>query len=773
MLALLPATPGRAATTHLLLEVIVNGNASGLVVEFDRDEDGRLSAAAADLRALRVAVPDEEAASIALDRLSGVSYRYDDARQQLQLSIAPDALSVQRLSGAPPSDGPAVVDAVPGTGAVVNYGVDVALGSAGSPMAFRQGILDIDMLAYHHRTSLHQTGIAIYDGNAARAVRFETTVARLIGRDRLVARMGDAISGGLAWTRPIRFAGLQLQRDFSLRPDLVTLPLPRIGGSAAVPSSLDVYVNGVRNYSNGTVQGRFQIEDLPMVTGGGTARIVLRDVTGREVETTTRFFTSSRMLRAGLSEYSVETGFARRGFGTASFDYATEPFLAASGRIGLTQGLTAEGHLELSRDVVLFGGGFTARTGNIGVLSAALAASRSAHDRGLLASIGYDMAIGPVRLAIESRRTVGDYTDLAADGGTGIDATVRAQLQPPRALDRATLGLQLGRGGGNLSLNYAREVRASTDRFQTASLFYARTIGRLSLNTSGFRDFAHSGNYGLFASVSLALGDRRTASATISSDASGATIASEIAQSLDTRTDSVGGRVIAFRGRQTGVSAAIDYQGANATLHGFFGQRGSQRQANLRAESAIIVDHGVYAARGGQAGYAIVETGTPGAAISVSNRPLGKAGRRGRMLVAQIRPYERNLVSVDPASLPLDAAIPQPAQWFRPVGPGVVRVKFQVDMNASSALLHLIDETGANLPMGTPVSVNGGAPVILGFDGLVLAENLVVSNQVAIDVGSHSCDVRFTFAQRAVGLQMIGPLTCPRAPQFASTASRN
>jgi outer membrane usher protein FimD/PapC len=28
------------------------------------------------------------------------------------------------------------------------------------------------------------------------------------------------------WTRPVRLGGIQVQRDFSIRPDLVTLPLP-------------------------------------------------------------------------------------------------------------------------------------------------------------------------------------------------------------------------------------------------------------------------------------------------------------------------------------------------------------------------------------------------------------------------------------------------------------------------------------------------------------------------------------------------------------------
>ncbi|NEV03151.1 hypothetical protein, partial [Bradyrhizobium uaiense] len=42
------------------------------------------------------------------------------------------------------------------------------------------------------------------------------------------------------------FGGLQAQRDFALRPDLITAPLATIGGSAAVPSTVDVYVNNIK-----------------------------------------------------------------------------------------------------------------------------------------------------------------------------------------------------------------------------------------------------------------------------------------------------------------------------------------------------------------------------------------------------------------------------------------------------------------------------------------------------------------------------------------------
>lgn len=47
--------------------------------------------------------------------------------------------------------------------------------------------------------------------------------------------LGDFITGGLSWTRPVHLEGFQVNSDFSMRPDLVTFPVPTINGSAAVP----------------------------------------------------------------------------------------------------------------------------------------------------------------------------------------------------------------------------------------------------------------------------------------------------------------------------------------------------------------------------------------------------------------------------------------------------------------------------------------------------------------------------------------------------------
>ena len=95
-----------------------------------------------------------------------------------------------------------------------------------------------------------------------------------------------------------------------MRSDLVTAPLPSFSGSAAVPSTLDVYLNNSKTYTQEVPPGPFPVNNLPLISGG-EARLVLRDAAGREVDTALPFYTSPQLLREDLTYFSVETGYPR------------------------------------------------------------------------------------------------------------------------------------------------------------------------------------------------------------------------------------------------------------------------------------------------------------------------------------------------------------------------------------------------------------------------------------------------------------------------------
>ena len=137
--------------------------------------------------------------------------------------------------------------------------------------------------------------------------------------DRTVTyRAGDTISGGveLVAADPSR-RRRRSTSDFAMRSDIVTRPLPLISGTAAVPSTVDVMVNGVKTYPQEVAPGPYSITNLPSnAGGGGDARVVMRDASGQAVETKLSLFNPSLSVWApGIADFSLETGFARRNYG--------------------------------------------------------------------------------------------------------------------------------------------------------------------------------------------------------------------------------------------------------------------------------------------------------------------------------------------------------------------------------------------------------------------------------------------------------------------------
>src|SRR5690606_41418361 len=87
--------------------------------------------------------------------------------------------------------------------------------------------------------------------------------------------LGDTTTGSLGWTRAVRVGGIHLGRNFGLQPYRATTPLPAFLGEVAVPSELELYVNGVRQYSGEVPVGPFQLVSQPGIDGAGDARLGL------------------------------------------------------------------------------------------------------------------------------------------------------------------------------------------------------------------------------------------------------------------------------------------------------------------------------------------------------------------------------------------------------------------------------------------------------------------------------------------------------------------
>ena len=82
---------------------------------------------------------------------------------------------------------------------------------------------------------------------------------------------------------PLRFAGIQYARNFAVQPGYITMPLPTVGGSAAVPSVADVYVDSALQGERQVTPGPFELRNFPCRRVAAPSVSSCCDCSGREI----------------------------------------------------------------------------------------------------------------------------------------------------------------------------------------------------------------------------------------------------------------------------------------------------------------------------------------------------------------------------------------------------------------------------------------------------------------------------------------------------------
>jgi outer membrane usher protein len=257
-------------TQDLQLEVFINGEPRNLIASFRQHADGTFSILAKQLRNVGL-IPAPEATTpdgyVRLERLPKVSYRYDPARQTIDFTAANDA-RVVRVIDIRPKDH-ADLQPASGTGALLNYTLYGSLQS--DPRHFGlntyrglSGYVDARIFSPHGTLTNCMIGRLDQDNELPSFTRLESRWTYSDIETLTTTTVGDFITRGPSWIRPVRMGGFQRRQNFSIRPDLITMPVPSLAGSAAVPSSVDVLVNNSKVYSGQVGSGPFGSTMCPL-----------------------------------------------------------------------------------------------------------------------------------------------------------------------------------------------------------------------------------------------------------------------------------------------------------------------------------------------------------------------------------------------------------------------------------------------------------------------------------------------------------------------------
>jgi outer membrane usher protein len=734
------------AVKEVFAEVLINQNSQDIVVLLRLGD--RLFAGSKDLRSWRLRLPDTKALNhygedfYAFDALEGLSYRFDESTQALMVEAPPSLFDATQLEGAvinfsdlPPAS----------TGGFFNYDV---FSNHAQDQITTSGLLELGGFG---SWGASQTNILFpeLDGQTS-AIRLDTTWVRDQPMQMASLRFGDIISGTGSWEDTVHYGGVQWATNFSTQPDFIPFPLPEMSGKVALPSTVDLYVGNELRMSHKVPSGPFNIQDLPVKPGQGDARLVVRDILGREEVLIQPFYVTPLLLNQGLHDYSYELGFVRRNFGIDSNNYGR---LVAVGthRLGFTEKFTGEVHSKLLSNQQSVGLGGVLLSPVFGVLSGSLAMSHSQKGVGGLLELAIQRQSGNLSFAANTLLTSQRFTKLGMLPEEQASRQISNMFINLMAADYGSFGVFYG-------LNAYRDRKVKKELFAS----YARDLGKFGkLNVFVNRDKKMALNL----NFSVPFGNQSTANLNTSAER-GKKQALLRVNSRKLSSSGIGYRLSAGMDDTDPREAEVSLQNkiGNYTLVA----NQSQDQTTFRGSAS-----GGVAFLGGSAfltpringSFAVVQVPDyPGVGVYANNNLLGRTDAKGNALVTRLHPYQKNSVRIDQVDLPFDAQINVAQIDAVPYFRSGLLLKFPVK-RFRGALLTVVLENGEPLPAGAQVQIIGDKTqenevFPTGMRGEVYLTGLAASNRLKVTWQMQSCEFELPFPVSTEPLPHLGTYIC-------------
>lgn len=749
------ASSSQTAETMLLLDVRVNGWEVGLVGRF-YESGGRLSLPADQFDGLGFRLDEAlvttvgEERRVYLDDVPDLAWRIDRASQKIDIQAPFDRLKPNQLRIAP---GAPRVPSRADWGVLLSYDAFAEWAESERDLDFSRSLsVNLDARLFSPWFTASSTAYyTIAEDGEEDFVRLETLVDFDSTEEAWRLRLGDSFTAGPIWVRPVRFGGLQWMRNFGLRPDIVTTPMPQISDGVTVPSTIDLFINDVQRWSEAVTPGSIRLTDLPIVTGSNMVRVVVTDQAGRRSEMTLPLYVSPILLAEGMSQFNIEVGSARQNYALVSDDYEGD-FASGSLSYGVSDVLTLSGYAAVAED---YGGAAVSAAfpiSNLLLVELTSLYAEGPEDTGWAWHISAEH-VSP-RFSVSGRYIESHgYRDLADQ--FGYTSFQRKAL--------ASVGVDLGRAG-HVNFAYAMQRDFEGETNSVASGTWGMDLFRhqMFLSATGYAELEDD-QWGVMVSLSFPLGRNVQGYAQHGweNDGTSSAIAQVRGEAWTQRlnweiTDSTDDG-----SRRT--EAVADWEGRYLNLH--LAALKSDNQAAYQAglvQSFVFMENQAFIAGRIDDGFTVVEVeDSPGVRVALENRTIGRTNRHGRIFLPGLQSYAANAVSIDPLDLPPNASIGDPATLVSPRERAGLVTRFAVT-RARAALVTVKMPDGSAPPVGAEAVMPGlEEPAMVGFGGEIYLRGLAAGpNRLEVKWRDGGCTVVFNADIAEGSLPRLGPYTC-------------
>lgn len=540
--------------------------------------------------------------------------------------------------------------------------------------------------------------------NQPGAQRLDTQFRHDLVSDGESVVAGDQISSNRLGS-PVLYGGISWGSDFSQRPELPTYPLPVIPGSAALPSTAELYVNGQLRQRQSVDSGAYLLSSPALMPGAGQLQVVTRDLLGRETRVNQPYYVSPQLLRPGLTDYHVDLGWLREGLGSPQDRYGSA-FGSVDWRRGLDGDLTAGAHADLQPGSLSLQGEW---------LSSALASGLTQLTGGLSRDdrAGIGQALGMAREWRSSTHYLAGNYRYASPAFVELGRTPGAIAQRLGVQAAEQLG-----GGVQISAGWLREVRRDREDIDVRTLGAQLQQGSRQwfLNLAGNPAQGWSRSLGLFQT--LTPGHSLTLLLQQTSDARWGGLLQWSWQPVNSPWSwRAGHQQQAGQGTST-VSAQYNGERGSGNVVASEDPAGSRLLSSLSTGLAWVPGNLLWGRRINDS-VVVADVGAPGVRVYRDNQPVARSNASGQAMISDLRPHVPVQLSLDNEDLPITVQPVSVDLRLRPVrGLSWVALTLPPATWRSRWQARLAD--GTLLPAGSQIR-QGMLPADLpsGLDGLL------------------------------------------------------
>jgi outer membrane usher protein len=746
--------------------VQVNGNLLEDFAHLYRDPQGRWYAPADLLEEARLLKPTGQPIRVGeeeyypLDVYSGVTYRFDAAQQLLDITVPASNFQTQIIQ---------VFKRIP------------ALATASDPGFFLNNDLQVsgantqvlvsgeEEIGFFSKLGVLTSQFAARDlTHHWAATRLQTLFFRDFPKRMTTLGVGDNYSASFSnWAEAVNYAGIRWARNFTTQPAFMPFALPSIAGSAAQPSMVSLYVNNLRMLQLPVDEGPFTISDIPALSAEGNIQMVVTDLLGRKQVVSMPYISMQQLMRVGVSQYTFESGVQRRNYGQESNGYSGW-FAAGTYRHGFTNtftlGLRGEALLASQTGGIGFDKGFL----HLGVISGGIAAS---HDKD-----GQSAGLTYAQLQHSGRSFgISLYAQAAQENFRQLG--LWSTQKPTRFLGQAQVSQALGRWV-TVAAGYMHQDKPSNAFYNAQGKRVQRfnTITpTLSIRLPLGATLTISGNYtpefhqraSAIATLIIPLKKQRMAIVSTGYQAGGTTPLVDYEQGLPAGTG-LGYRLQSSSSNNLEnplENAQVSYQNDHGTYQLEVSRlRGQPTNWMLNYMGSAVLLHGdLLLSRQVTDGFAVVDTnGVRGLKVMANNSYVATTDRRGLAMVPSLPAYNRNIISLDESSLPLNVDVDLSDKIVVPMALSGLLVKFN-SQQVQGAVLALVTEDGKELPLGAEVTVNEDKEVYeVALHGEAFIPEIQFPAAVRVHWDGLTCQATVAPPKSNEPLPQIGPIHCRR-----------